>query len=89
MLWGVNGPDGAVQRVFVHSQHGRFGVYQGRRNGSELALVQQPLGSQPDATIVEHRVVFRDRDHFQILSRMSTDRGATWVALSRWEYERP
>jgi hypothetical protein len=33
-------------------------------------------------------VVFRDRDHFQILSRMSTDRGATWVALSRWEYVR-
>jgi hypothetical protein len=88
VLWGVNGPDGAVQRVFFHSQHGRLGVYQGRRTGSELTLVQQPLGSQPDATIVEHRVVFRDRDHFQILSRMSSDRGVTWVALSRWEYER-
>ena len=73
VLWGVNGPDGAVQRVLVHSQHGRFGVYQGRRNGSELPLVQQPLGSQPDATIVEHRVVFRDRDHFQI-SQPDVDR---------------
>lgn len=88
VYWGVNGHDDAVQRVFVHSQHGRFGIYQGRRKGSEIPLVQQSLTSQPDTTIVEHRVVFRDRDHFQIVSRMSEDRGAAWVTLSRWEYER-
>src|SRR4051812_47542438 len=33
ILWGVNGADSSVQRIFVHSQHGRFGVYQGRRVG--------------------------------------------------------
>lgn len=88
VLWGVNGPDEAIQRVFAHSQHGRFGVYQGRRSGADLPLVQQPLGSPPTAEIVRHRVSFRDRDHIQILSEISTDRGVTWVALSRWEYER-
>ena len=88
IVWGVNGPDSTVQRVFAHSQHGRFGVYQGRRRGSELPLRQMSLSPQPDSVVVENLVVFRDRDHFTITSRLSNDRGRTWQALSRWEYRR-
>jgi hypothetical protein len=88
IVWGVNGPDSTVQRVFAHSQHGRFGVYQGRRRGTELPLRQMSLSPQPDSVVVENLVVFRDRDHFTITSRLSNDRGRTWQALSRWEYRR-
>ena len=87
-LWGVNGPDSTVQRVFVHSQHGRFGIYQGRRRGSEIALVQMSSTPQPSASIVENRVEFADRDHFSITSRISSDSGRTWQMLSRREYQR-
>ena len=87
-LWGVNGPDSTIQRVFVHSQHGRFGIYQGRRRGSEIALRQMSLGSQPDAAIVENRVEFTGRDHFAITSRISSDSGRTWQTLSRRDYQR-
>jgi len=88
VLWGANGGDGTTQRVFVHSQHGRFGIYQGRRVGAELLLRQQNLSSQPDSIIVENDVAIRDRDHFAIASRLSNDRGRSWIALSRWEYVR-
>ena len=88
IVWGVNGPDSTVQRVFAHSQHGRFGVYQGRRRGTDLPLRQMSLSPQPDSVVVENLVVFRDRDHFTITSRLSNDRGRTWQALSRWEYRR-
>lgn len=87
-LWGANGADGTIQRVFVHSQHGRFGIYQGRRVGSELSLRQQNLSPQPDSVVVENNVTIRDRDHFSIASRLSNDRGHTWIGLSRWEYVR-
>jgi hypothetical protein len=88
VLWGANGADGTIQRVFVHSQHGRFGIYQGRRAGSELRLRQENLSSQPDSVVVENNVSIRDRDHFSITSRLSNDRGRTWIVLSRWEYAR-
>ncbi|HKW09722.1 MAG TPA: hypothetical protein VJO33_05035, partial [Gemmatimonadaceae bacterium] len=88
VLWGANGADGATQRVFVHSQHGRFGIYQGRRVGSELSLRQQSLSSQPDSVVVENNLTIRDRDHISITSRLSSDRGRTWTDLSRWEYVR-
>jgi hypothetical protein len=88
VFWGVNGPDSTIQRVFAHSQHGRFGIYQGRRAGSEIALRQMSLAPQPDSVVVENLVVIRDRDHFTITSRLSSDRGRTWQALSRWEYQR-
>jgi hypothetical protein len=87
-LWGVNGPDSTIQRVFVHSQHGRFGIYQGRRAGSVIALRQVSLGSQPDAAIVENRVEFTGRDRFSISSRISSDTGRTWKTLSRRDYQR-
>ena len=88
VLWGTNGPDSAVQRIFAHSQHGRFGVYQGRRVGAEIVLRQENLSAQPDSIVVEHRVHIRDRDHFMLTSQLSNDHGRTWVALSRWEYRR-
>ena len=88
VFWGVNGADSAVQRVFVHSQHGRFGVYQGRRAGSGLRLRQQDLSGQSDSILVENHVLVRDHDHFMITSRLSNDRGRTWIALSRREYRR-
>lgn len=72
----------------LHSQHGRLGVYQGRRIGSEIALRQIALSPQADSVVVENFVVIRDRDHFTITSRLSNDRGRTWQALSRWEYRR-
>ncbi len=86
VLWGANGPDGSIQRVFVHSQHGRFGMYQGPRLGGEILLVQ--LDTQPEGTLIQNRVSIRDRDHVEILSRMSTDGGVSWTSLSRWRYER-
>lgn len=88
VLWGANGADGTTQRVFVHSQHGRFGIYQGNRVGSELSLRQQSLSSQPKSVVVENNMTIRDRDHFSITSRLSNDRGRTWIDLSRWEYVR-
>ena len=88
IVWGVNGVDSTIQRVFAHSQHGRLGVYQSRRTGSEIALRQIALSPQPDSVVVENLVVIRDRDHFTITSRLSNDRGRTWQALSRWEYQR-
>src|SRR5690349_3750185 len=89
MFWGTNGGDSTIQRVLAHSQHGRFGVYQGRRVGDELTLRQQNLGSpQPDGVVVEHVVRIADRDHFTISSRLSNDRGRSWTALSRSEYRR-
>ena len=45
-------------------------------------------GDQPDSVVVEHLVRIADRDHFTIASRLSTDRGRSWTALSRSEYER-
>lgn len=88
VVWGVNGPDSTIQRVFTHSQHGHFGIYQGRRAGSEIAIRQMLLAPQPDSVVVENLAVIRDRDHFTITSRLSNDRGRTWQALSRWEYRR-
>lgn len=90
IFWGTNGADSTIQRTLVHSQHGRFGIYQGRRAGAELALRQQNLSlvPQPDSVVVEHLVRIADRDHFTIASRLSTDRGRSWTALSRSEYER-
>jgi hypothetical protein len=86
VLWGVNGPDGSIQRVFVHSQHGRFGVYEGPRRGAEILLLQ--LDTQPAGTLIQNRVTIGDRDHVEILSRMSTDGGASWTPLSSWRYTR-
>lgn len=90
MFWGTNGADSAIQRVLVHSQHGRFGIYQGRRVGAELTLRQADLASppQPDSIVVEHVVRIADREHFTITSRLSNDRGRSWTTLSRWEYRR-
>jgi hypothetical protein len=88
IVWGVNGADSTIQRVFARSQHGRLGVYQGRRTGFDIALRQIAFSPQPDSVVVENLVVIRDRDHFTITSRLSNDRGRTWQALSRWEYRR-
>ena len=88
VVWGANGADSTIQRVFAHSQHGRLGVYQGRRRGSDIPLRQIALSPQPDSVVVENLVVIRDRDHFTITSRLSNDRGRTWQPLSRWEYRR-
>jgi hypothetical protein len=88
VVWGVNGADTTVQRVFAHSQHGRFGVYQGRRSGSEIALRQIAMSPQPDSVVVENHVAIADRDHFTITSRLSSDGGRSWRVLSRWDYRR-
>jgi hypothetical protein len=88
MLWGVNGPDNSIQRVFAHSQHGRFGVYEGRRDGSTIVLRQLPAPGQASTDVVENEVRIADSDRFAITSRLSTDSGRTWRALSRWEYRR-
>lgn len=88
ILWGVNGADSTIQRIFAHSQHGRIGVYQGRRIGAVIALRQQSLSTQPDDVVVENQVLIGNRDHFTITSRLSEDHGRTWRLLSRWEYQR-
>jgi hypothetical protein len=88
IVWGVNGADSTIQRIFAHSQHGRIGVYQGRRVGSAIALRQQSLSTQPDGEVVENQVLISNRDHFTITSRLSEDHGRTWKLLSRWEYQR-
>lgn len=88
ILWGVNGADSTVQRFFTHSQHGAFGVYQGRRTQNEMALRQVEFGGNPPNVVVENRVVIADRDHFSISSRLSNDSGQTWQLLSRTEYRR-
>ena len=90
MYWGTNGADSTIQRTLVHSQHGRFGIYQGRRVGAELTLRQLSLtlAPRPDSVIVDHVVRIADRDHFTITSRLSTDRGGSWTMLSRSEYRR-
>ena len=86
VLWAVNGPDDGIQLVFVHSQHGRIGLYQGPRRGDTIVLRQ--LDTRPEGVSVENRVEIRDSDHFEILSQISTNDGASWTALSRWRYER-
>ncbi|HEV7992348.1 MAG TPA: hypothetical protein VGP25_11030 [Gemmatimonadaceae bacterium] len=88
MFWGANGPDGSIQRVFAHSQHGGFGVYQGRRDGNTILLRQLPAPGQPSTDVVENQVLIADRDRFAITSRLSIDGGRTWRVLSRWEYRR-
>jgi hypothetical protein len=86
--WGANGADSSIQRTFVHSNHGRFGVYQGRRTGGDIPLRQMPITGQSNATVVEHRVEIVGRDRFSISSWISYDAGGSWQALSRWEYTR-
>jgi hypothetical protein len=88
ILWGVNGADSSVQRIFTHSRHGRIGLYEGRRTGDTIALRQQLAASQPASLVVEHQVLIRDGDHFSIASRLSNDGGRSWQALSRLEYDR-
>jgi hypothetical protein len=88
ILWGVNGQDGSIQRVFVHSRHGRFGMYEGRRSGNSIILRQLPGSAQPSADVVENQVLIRDATHFALVSRLSSDGGRTWRELSRWEYHR-
>ena len=88
ILWGVNGSDSTVQRIFAHSQHGRFGMYEGRRSGGMITLRQLSNSAQPSTEVVENVVVFRDADHFVWSSRLSSDAGRTWHELSRWEYGR-
>jgi hypothetical protein len=88
ILWGVNGADSRIQRVFAHSQHGRFGIYEGGRNGNTITLRQMPISGQPSMDVVENQVLIRDPDHFAIVSRLSGDGGQTWQVLSRWEYQR-
>ena len=87
-LWGVNGASATVQRLFVHSQHGRFGIY--RAAAPETRSVLRQMSSPPQAagTVVEHRVRIGDRDHLAITSRISTDDGGSWQVLSRSEYRR-
>jgi hypothetical protein len=82
VLWGVNGADRGIQRVLTHSQHGRFGLYDGRRTGDSIALRQQPIPGQTSSVVVEHRVVLRDTDHFSIASHLSNDGGHVAVAVS-------
>ncbi len=89
ILWGVNGADGSIQRVFTHSQHGRFGMYEGRRSGSTITLRQLPLSAQPSNDVVENQLLISDTDHFALVSRISSDSGRTWRMLSRWDYRRP
>ena len=88
ILWGVNGADSSIQRIFAHSQHGRFGMYQGRRSGGTITLRQLSTSAQPTTEVVENVVLIRDADHFGITSRLSSDAGSTWRELSRWEYQR-
>jgi|KBSMisStaDraftv2_1062788.scaffolds.fasta_scaffold494292_1 hypothetical protein len=88
ILWGANGADGSIQRILAHSQHGRFGMYEGRRSGGTITLRQLSNSVQPSAEIVENVVLFRDADHFVWSSRLSSDAGRTWQELSRWEYAR-
>lgn len=88
VLWGVNGADGAVQRIFAHSQHGRFGIYEGQRTGNSIALRQLQTAGQPADQVVENQVLIADRDHFDLVSRLSSDGGRSWQLLSRWEYRR-
>jgi hypothetical protein len=88
IYWGANGPDANIQRVFAHSQHGRFGFYEGPRTGSTISLRQLPLAAQPSTNVVENQVMFADADQFALVSRLSTDGGRTWTMLSRWEYRR-
>ena len=88
VVWGTNGADSAIQRVFAHSQHGRFGVYQGRRRGASASLRQENLSSQPDSIVVDTYLLVADHDHFSITSKLSSDRGRSWTTLSRWEYVR-
>jgi len=88
ILWGVNGADRGIQRVLTHSQHGRLGLYDGRRTGDTVALRQQPIPGQASSIVVEHRVVFRDHDHFSIASLLSNDGGQTWQMLSQRDYQR-
>jgi hypothetical protein len=86
ILWGVNGADGSIQRVFAHSQHGRFGMYEGRRAGSTITLRQLPISAQPSTDVVENQLLISDAAHFALVSRISSDSGATWRTLSRWDY---
>jgi len=88
ILWGVNGADGSIQRIFAHSQHGRFGIYDGRRSGSTITLRQLSTAVQSTTEVVENRVTISDPDHFAIVSRLSSNSGLTWKELSRWEYHR-
>ena len=86
ILWGVNGADGSIQRVFAHSQHGRFGMYEGRRAGSAITLRQLSISAQPSTDVVENQLLIDDADHFALVSRISSDSGHTWRTLSRWDY---
>jgi hypothetical protein len=88
ILWGVNGADGSIQRVFTHSQHGRFGIYEGRRAASTITLRQLPISAQPSTDVVENQLLISDAGHFALVSRISSDSGATWRTLSRWDYRR-
>ena len=88
VVWGANAANGAVQRLFAHSQHGRFGVYEGPRSGSMVTMRQQAAGPQLDSVVVEYLVEFTGRDAFTIAARLSNDSGRRWESLSRWEYRR-
>jgi len=88
ILWGVNGADGSIQRVFTHSQHGRFGIYEGRRTGSTITLRQLAMSAQPSTDVVENQLLMSASDHFSLVSRISSDSGRTWRTLSRWDYRR-
>lgn len=87
-LWGANGDSTApIQRFFVHSQHGIFGVASGAFHGDTLVLQELiTVGGKP--VIQDKRFSRPSGGRFVQVDRRSTDGGASWTVTLWAEYRR-
>jgi len=86
-LWGAVGLHGAIQRTFVHSQHGLLGVHSGDRTPDGLVLRDSQV-VRGTLVLLEHRFEPFIEDSMRYPSRRSTDHGATWRVASFADYRR-
>jgi hypothetical protein len=85
-LWGANGgADAPIQRFFVHSQHGIFGVASGAFRADTLVLREQ--NTVAGSPVLQEKLFSRPASgQFVQVDRRSTDGGATWTVTLRAEY---
>ncbi len=89
-LWGANGDAaGRIQRFFVHSLHGIFGLAAGSFHADTL-LLEQRLTVQGRPLLQQSRFTRPGAEGFTQEDRRSTDDGVSWtVTLRAWYRRRP
>lgn len=85
-LWGANGDaPGRIQRFFVHSLHGIFGLAAGGFQGDTL-LLEQRLTVQGRPLLQQSRFSRPTAEGFTQEDRRSTDDGVSWTVTLQARY---